>query len=211
VTVLFSKIKVMNERPNNTVDSYSFNNGTIIIVDISGFTKLVYSTDLASGKNITLSLLSSIIRNNRLGLSIAEIEGDAIFFYKFGKSPSHEAVLQQYQVMLDDFIKTLDQLYSRGAERIDLTLKMVVHNGAIAQYQIRHFKKLYGEPVMEAHLLLKNEINSHSYVLMTDDYINSLHNQNIEGYSSKGSKICEVLGGMKNVCYTCYDYSKVAA
>src|SRR5688500_10284288 len=104
---MLSAVKIvmgMNKRLNNTLDSYNSKNGTVIIVDISGFTKLVYNTDLATGKNITLSLLSSIIRNNRLGLSIAEIEGDAIFFYKFGKSPSHKAVLQQYEVMLNDFI-----------------------------------------------------------------------------------------------------------
>jgi len=200
----------MNEKPNHNGDSYNFKKGTIIIVDISGFTKLVYKTDLTTGKNITLSLLSSIIRNNRLGLSIAEIEGDAIFFYKFGKPPSHEAVLQQYEMMLHDFMKTLDQLYQTGEERMDLSLKMVVHYGAIIQYQISHFNKLYGEAVMEAHLLLKNEINSDAYVLMTDDYINSLNNQNIEGYSSKGNKICEILGGIKNVCYTCYNYSEAA-
>jgi hypothetical protein len=34
-------VMVMNERLNNTLDSYNFKNGTIIIVDISGFTKLV--------------------------------------------------------------------------------------------------------------------------------------------------------------------------
>lgn len=197
----------MDERLNNTWDNYNFQNGTIIIVDISGFTKLVYNTDLATGKNITRSLLSSIIRNNRLGLSIAEIEGDAIFFYKFGKSPSHEAVLQQYEVMLNDFIKTLDQHYQKAEERIDLSLKMVVHYGAFTQYQISHFNKLYGEAVMEAHLLLKNEIDSQSYVLMTDDF----NNQNIEGYSSKGSKTCEILGGIKNICYTSYDFSKAVA
>lgn len=132
----------MNERANNTGNSYSFKNGTLIIVDISGFTKLVYNTDIATGKNITLSLLSSIIRNNRLGLSIAEIEGDAIFFYKFGKSPSHKAVLRQYEAMLNDFIKTLDQLYQTREEQIDLSLKMVVHYGAFTQYQISHFNKL---------------------------------------------------------------------
>jgi hypothetical protein len=201
----------MNERLTNTWDSYNFQNGTIIIVDISGFTKLVYNTDLATGKNLTRSLLSSIIRNNRLGLSIAEIEGDAIFFYKFGKSPSHEAVLQQYEVMLNDFIKTLDLQYQMGEVRIDLSLKMVVHYGTFTQYQISHFNKLYGEAVMEAHLLLKNEIDSQSYVLMTDDYINSLNDPNIEGYSSKGSKTCEILGGIKNICYTSYDFSRAAA
>src|SRR5688500_889918 len=33
-------VMVMNKRLNNTLDSYNFKNGTIIIVDISGFTKL---------------------------------------------------------------------------------------------------------------------------------------------------------------------------
>ena len=88
---------------------------------------------------------------------------------------------------------------------------MVVHYGTFTQYQISNFNKLYGETVMEAHLLLKNETTSHSYVLMTDDYIHSLNNQNIEGYNSKGSKTCEILGGVKNVCYTSYDFSKAAA
>ncbi len=198
----------MIKRLNNKTDSYNLKEGTVIIVDISGFTRLVYNTDLTTGKNITWRLLSSIIRNNRLVLSVAEIEGDAIFFYKFGMPPSHEAILQQYEIMLDDFRATLDQIYKPGEKRMDLSLKMVVHYGAITRYQINDFNKLYGEVVLEAHLLLKNEINSDSYVLMTDDYINSLNNQNIEGYCSKGSKICEVLGGIKNVCYTCYDFAE---
>jgi hypothetical protein len=88
---------------------------------------------------------------------------------------------------------------------------MVVHYGTIMQYQINQFNKLYGEVVMEAHLLLKNEINSHSYVLTTDDYVSNLNSKSISGYSSKGSKICELLGGIKKVCYTCYDFSEMAA
>jgi len=197
----------MHEKPGNSSDSYNLKKGTVIIVDISGFTKLVYNTDLTTGKNITQSLLSSVIRNNRLGLSVAEIEGDAIFFYTFGKSPSHEAILKQYEVMLHDFMKTLDKVYQTGEQRVDLSLKMIVTYGTIMQYRVSHFNKLYGEAVTEAHLLLKNEINSDSYVLMTDDYINNLNNQEIQGYSSRGSKICEVVGGIKNVCYTCYDFS----
>lgn len=201
----------MNKRTNNTRNSYRIKKGSIIIVDISGFTKLVYSTDLATGKKITLGLLSSIIRNNRLGLSIAEIEGDAIFFYKFGKPPSHERVLLQYEAMLDDFMKTLDQLYQTRRELIELSLKMVVHYGTFTRYRISHFNKFYGEAVVEAHLLLKNEINSHSYVLMTDDYIQSLNNQNIEGSRYKSSKTCEILSGIKKICYTFYDFPKAAA
>ena len=99
----------MNKRLNDYEDRYDRKNCTVIIVDISGFAKMVYNTDHTTGKNITLRLLSSIIRNNQLGLSIAEIEGDAIFFYKFGRPPSHAEVLRQYEIMLADFKRTLDK------------------------------------------------------------------------------------------------------
>lgn len=179
-------------------------------MDISGFTQLVYNTDHTTGRNITLRLLSSIVRANRLGLAIAEIEGDAIFFYSFGTPPSRAEVLSQYGIMLDDFMRTLEKTDGPGEPHMELSLKMIVHCGAITQYRINDFKKLYGEVVLEAHLLLKNGTAGHSYVLMTDDYVNSLPDKGADGYGSKGSKVCEVLGGVKNVCYTYYDFSETA-
>lgn len=73
-SIIFS-CEVMNKRLNGQADTY------VILVDISGFTRMVYNTDHATGKNITLRLLSSLIRNNRLGLSIAVKEGE--FFSEF--------------------------------------------------------------------------------------------------------------------------------
>ena len=91
-----------------------------------------------------------------------------------------------------------------------LSLKMIVHYGAITQYRINGFRKLYGEVVLEAHLLLKNELDSHSYILMTDEYVDSLEDERIDEYGSKGGKMCENLGGVKKVCYTCYDFAEAA-
>ncbi|MBC7450436.1 MAG: DUF2652 domain-containing protein [Cytophagales bacterium] len=54
----------------------------ILIPDISEYSKYVESTNIVEGNNLIYSLLSSIIKNYRLGLSISEIEGDAVLFYK---------------------------------------------------------------------------------------------------------------------------------
>ena len=64
----------------NTSRSTEIEHGLVVIVDISGFTKFVFETELIAGKDIVSDLLLSIINANKLNLNIAEIEGDAVFF-----------------------------------------------------------------------------------------------------------------------------------
>ncbi len=52
----------MKRQENDEKKNYKLKVGTIILVDISGFATMVYCTDQATGKNIILQLLSSIIR-----------------------------------------------------------------------------------------------------------------------------------------------------
>jgi hypothetical protein len=56
-----------------------------------------------------------------------------------------------------------------------LCLKLIVHYGDIIVYDIMGFKKLYGEAVIESHSLLKNGNNETDYILVTEDYLNALH------------------------------------
>src|SRR4051812_15587843 len=92
----YSKLyNLKKQRPHNK----SVQNGLLFIPDISGFTELVHRTDVLMGKQITYELLSSIIDNNILGLQIAEVEGDAILFYRFGSAPSLHELLRQYGKM----------------------------------------------------------------------------------------------------------------
>mgnify|MGYP003651742154 FL=1 len=184
---------------------YSSKEGTIVIVDISGFTKLVYNTELNTGRDIILKLLSTIIEKNRLGLNISEIEGDAVLFYKFGSPPSHEDILEQFELMLNAFIKNLNKINITLDLSMELSLKMIVHHGSIAQYQIGTFRKLYGRTVTEAHFLLKNTVDSTSYVLMTNDFLKTtgINNNN---YNVNNLQ-CDILRGIKKLCYRFYDYS----
>ncbi|MFT3826624.1 MAG: DUF2652 domain-containing protein [Chitinophagaceae bacterium] len=184
--------------------------GVILIPDIVGYTRFVRNTDVATGRNITYELLSSIIESNLLSLEVAEIEGDAIFFYRHGVPPSPEAILLQYEVMLFAFHNKLEELNERFDQQIDLSLKLVAHYGPIATYNIGGFKKLYGETVIEAHRLLKNSVNSHSYALITDELIAAASVADSSyAQAGQGGKLCEVFDGTRNICFTWFDYGSV--
>jgi len=60
--------------------------GLIIIPDISDYTEFVNSICIEAGRYLTRELLASILQANKLEMNVSEIEGDAILFYKFGKS-----------------------------------------------------------------------------------------------------------------------------
>lgn len=73
--------------------------------------------------------------------------------------------------MLEAFNQELAILREELGEEIDLTLKLIAHFGILSEYKIGIFQKLYGETVIEAHRLLKNSVNSSTYVLITDDLL----------------------------------------
>ncbi len=152
--------------------------GMIFIPDISGFTKFVHDTDIKQGKEITADLLSIILQANMLNLKVSEIEGDAILFYRYGPLPTVKELISQYELMLIAFKKKLLEIHHLSA--LDLSLKLIVHFGAIAEYKLYGFKKLYGEAIIEAHSLLKNGIASHNYILITNDFFERAGNHEAE-------------------------------
>ena len=184
--------------------------GVVILVDISGFTALVYEMDLFVGRDIILTLLSSIIKTNQLNLNIAELEGDAVFYYRLGAAPSHKEIFHQYERMLHNFWATISSIAALKEKSLPLSLKMIVHYGDIAQYQINGFEKFYGKVITEAHLLLKNSVQSHSYILMTEDYLKQVEPLEIDETYLFHSQ-CEILNGIKQVYYSSFDYAKTLA
>ncbi|GGN13867.1 hypothetical protein GCM10010967_57550 [Dyadobacter beijingensis] len=184
--------------------------GLIFIPDISGFTRFVQDTDFSTGRRIIYELLSAIIDENELMLRISEIEGDAIFFYKLGRPPSVFELLGQFERMRNAFHFRLEQINRLLGVKFDLTLKLIAHYGPIAEYDLRGFKKLYGQAVVEAHVLLKNEIASHSYALLTADLIEAAMMVQIEEVpvGIQSHTICRTNGEIVHICYTYYDFGQ---
>ncbi len=181
--------------------------GTIIMPDISGFSRFVETTDVETGKLITSKLLNAIIKSNVLDLQISEIEGDAVLFFKYGKRISANDILHQFCLMKEVFNQEIKFLEEEFQLNIDLSLKLIAHYGPLAQYNIGKFEKLYGQTVIEAHQLLKNSVNSNTYVLLSDALLDSEENSELKKLNKfVENTICEVYDGIKKICYTFFDF-----
>jgi hypothetical protein len=178
--------------------------GNLLIPDISGFTRFVQVTDIATGSYVISKLLAVVLDSNMLGLKVSEIEGDAILFYKSGKRLSRKEVLAQFDTMQNRFRKEVLSLSMETKIEIDLGLKLIAHYGSFSEYQVGGFTKLYGTSVIEAHRLLKNSIGSDEYVIMTDKLLNSKTSASVAAGS--GNRICEHYSPLANLCFTWLGY-----
>jgi uncharacterized protein YndB with AHSA1/START domain len=146
----------------------------IYIPDISGFTNFVNNTEINHSRHIISELLEIIIDSDKFGMSVSEIEGDAVLFFK-EDVPSISDLIEQCQ---NTFINFHNHLRRYNTERIcrcgacetaaNLSLKFIVHKGNVEIISIKGHQKLYGSDVILAHMLLKNSIPENEYILITD-------------------------------------------
>lgn len=148
----------------------------IFIPDISGFTHFINETEVEHSTHIIQELLEIIIESNTLKMTVSEIEGDAVLFYRKGKEPSFKETAEQVETMFLEFHRYLayynrDRICECGAcsSASQLTLKFVYHYGNATLRKIANIESLFGPDVTLAHKLLKNSLDSHEYFLMTDD------------------------------------------
>lgn len=161
----------------NLCNNYNpvIDNGLIIIADISGFTNYINASEIEHSQKNIARLLEATIDSNELGLSVSEIEGDAIFFFKFGDDYSFAELLNQIKAMTKNFYSTLNELSSnincncRACNVLsNLHIKFIVHIGRIGTIMIKNFCKLYGIDIIAAHRLLKNHLSIDNYALFTN-------------------------------------------
>ncbi|MEL6866101.1 MAG: DUF2652 domain-containing protein [Bacteroidota bacterium] len=149
-------------------------NSLIFIPDISGFTRFVNRTEEEHSGHIIAELLEILIDSNQLDMTLAEIEGDALFYYKHLSIPSLNELMAQIEQM---FIRFHSHLKRYEHQRIcqcgacstanQLTLKFIIHAGPIDFIQIKDLRKPYGKEVITAHRLMKNNVPNDEYVLFT--------------------------------------------
>ncbi len=151
---------------------------TLFIPDITGFTKFVKSTEINHSKHIIEELIKIIIQEGKKEFEMVEVEGDAVFFYK-EDLVSPEVVVRTAKKIFIQFHKhLLDYEHNRICEcgacttAVDLKLKFITHSGDIsmANYGVGRAKP-YGDAVIAAHRLLKNEVAVEQYILFTDQLL----------------------------------------
>jgi hypothetical protein len=147
----------------------------LLIADISGYTHFMNwnRMHLAHAQLAVAELLESVIDAGK-GLKLAELEGDAVFFW----APDGDA-----KVLVCDQLSHMRQSFFARRERIkkdfgcdcdccvqldNLSLKFVAHQGEVAEQKIKRRVKLASLDVILVHRMLKNQVPVSEYVLMTD-------------------------------------------
>ncbi|WP_051359719.1 DUF2652 domain-containing protein [Adhaeribacter aquaticus] len=192
--------------PDLVSDADDIQAALIFIPDISGFTKYVNETGIKVSRTLIAELLEIIIEANILDMSISEIQGDAVLFYRLGEPPTVQEVVNQCKQIFLDFQNYLriverDTGSSMGASlsNSNLTLKVVAHYGHVSVTNIREHIKLMGKDVIIAHRLLKNNVEGDEYLLLTEDYLKTQPKETIKpnfGWTrlKKGCTTYEYLG-----------------
>jgi uncharacterized protein YndB with AHSA1/START domain len=146
----------------------------ILIPDISGFTEFTSATEIDHSAHIINELLELIVDSNKTGFTLAEIEGDAVLFYRKGEPLQHKQLLEQCLSTFSNFHRQLmvikrDTVCQCGACQSvgNLTLKFILHFGYIKEIKVAQFVKATGVDMIIAHRLLKNDVDSDEYVLIT--------------------------------------------
>ena len=168
-------------------------NSLLFIPDISGFTKFVQSTEIEHSQHVISELLELLIKANADEFQLAEIEGDALFFYKEEDVPSLEKLLSKVEAMFTAFYSHLKVFEKHRicpcnacATAPNLDLKIIAHSGELQFITVLDHKKPFGTKVIEVHRLLKNSVDSENYLLLSkgltqdlklpDNYNNFLFN-----------------------------------
>lgn len=154
----------------------------LFLPDISGFTEFVQNTEVEHSQHVISELLEVLIEANTEQLLLAEVEGDALFFYKENEIPSLEKLLAQVEHMFSAFYSHLKLLEKNRicpcnacSTAPNLQLKIIAHSGELQFINVQNNRKPFGSQVIEAHRLMKNSVNSDNYVLFSKDLTNHIH------------------------------------
>ena len=157
-----------------TIHKLYMTKSLLFIPDISGFTQFVQSTEVEHSQHVISELLEILIEANTENLELAEIEGDALFFYKENDIPSQDKLLALVEKMYTAFYSHLKVLGNNRicpcnacAKAPNLQLKIVAHCGDLQFIKVQGKRKPFGEAVIEAHRLLKNSVDSDNYFLLS--------------------------------------------
>lgn len=153
------------------------NKSTLFIPDIGGFTNFVQQNDSEHSQHIISELLESLIDSNQTGLSLSEVEGDAVMFYRKDALSLNDLLSQvvhsfkKFHINLQKYQH--DRMCECGACRgaTKLTLKFVAHQGLFSFIKIKEQQKPYGEDVILVHRLLKNDVPHEEYLLIPQNAI----------------------------------------
>jgi uncharacterized protein YndB with AHSA1/START domain len=154
--------------------------GCLLLADISGYTKYLTGVELDHSQDILSDLLDTIVSQLTGVLTLAKLEGDAVFCFGSDEQGgvSGSSLLTMVEGCYFAFeervrnIKNLTTCECNACVLIPtLTLKFLVHNGEYILHEVAGNRELLGADVILAHRLLKNHVTEQTglrgYALFT--------------------------------------------
>jgi hypothetical protein len=155
----------------------------LMMADISGYTRYMTANakTLAHSQTIITELVTAIVREVELPLTVAKLEGDAVFM--FCRKNSFQENWPSIRETLGRKLLRFFELFNEKAAELSrsttctcsacahiekLRLKLIVHSGQALFHRIVNFEELAGVDVILLHRLLKNSVDADQYLLVTE-------------------------------------------
>jgi class 3 adenylate cyclase len=179
--------------------------GYLVLADISGYTSYLAKVELEHAHEILTDLLKTIVAQFKPLLTIAKLEGDAVFAY----------VEEMRVTRGETLLELVENTYTAFRNRRDLSqrnttctcnacrnipvldLKFFIHHGDFIVQNVSGIRELVGSDVNLAHRLMKNHITEatgwKAYALFTDEGLEHMHlrpeglHEQVETYEHLGA------------------------
>jgi 2-polyprenyl-3-methyl-5-hydroxy-6-metoxy-1,4-benzoquinol methylase len=185
-----------------------------IIADISGYTRFIFANrkEVAHSQIIIRELITTLLDEVKLPLELIRLEGDAVFLYALKDDPERPwsrvsrslvfNLLTFFRVFAHKITElTIHKICNctacRNIER--LKLKVVVHSGKTAFYEVKGHQELTGTDVIIVHRLLKNSVEAEEYILLTETAYDDLTLP--EGRVERGEETYDEIGTLGTYIY----------
>ena len=159
----------------------SIQQGYLLLADISGYTSFMAGSELEHAQGILSNILTLVIRNLTPTLTLAEVEGDAVFAFapqsKITRGEMLLELIESTYVAFRDRQKTMQRNATctcRACQSIPaLDLKFITHYGEYVLQNVSGRDKPVGSSVNLTHRLLKNQVSEgtgwRGYALFTEE------------------------------------------
>lgn len=149
--------------------------GLILIPHFSGFEEFVGEVELAHSQHIMADLMEMLVDANQLGLTLSELDGEALFFYGYDDPPSVEQLTGQARDWTLGFHGHLNALkrdiYCDCGACVNVSrlgLRIVGHYGEFGEHRLRNKTLVVGKEVILARKLMDTSISTSDYLLISE-------------------------------------------
>ena len=154
--------------------------GFLLIADITGYTIYLGRSELEHARDTMAALLETVISDTRPPLVISKLEGDAVLSYGLESSfLGGQTLVEMIEKCYVGFRSAIELMVLNNtcgcnacANLDSLDLKFFLHHGEFAIQQVGDRAELFGNDVILAHRLLKNDVRKatgiSAYTLYTE-------------------------------------------